>query len=351
MVAKGSKLIRVLVVDDSSFMRLIISDILQQDSQIIVVETAKDGQEAYQKTLALKPDVVVLDIVMQDYDGLYAIKKIMQEIPTPIIILSAEGNVHPEVVVEALNAGAVSFVNKPRGILQSKIREIEHLLIEKVKIAAQIPSNKLTRYPKGTNNYPHIFDNQSIYEIVVIGASTGGTGAVEHILLNLPSNFPLPILIAQHIPEKFVHSFAQRLDKLVALHVSVANENEYLKEGHVYIAPCYTNTEIKKHLPAHKLSLTFTTQQFPQHNNPSIDCLMLSVAKVCQNKAIGILLTGMGRDGAKGLAAMHQAGAFTIAQDEKTSIVFGMPKAAIEEGGVNQVLPLNEIAQFVVGCL
>ncbi len=351
MVAKGSKLIRVLVVDDSSFMRLVISDILQQDSQIIVIETAKDGQEAYQKTLALKPDVVVLDIVMQDYDGLYAIKKIMQEIPTPIIILSAEGNVHPEVVVEALNAGAVSFVNKPRGILQSKIREIEHLLIEKVKIAAQIPSDKLIYSPKGTNTYPHTFDNQSIYEIIVIGASTGGTGAVEHILLNLPSNFPLPILIAQHIPEKFVHSFAQRLDKLIPLHVKVAEENEYLQAGVIYILPCYINTQIQRNTSTNKFSIALTNQQFPQHNHPSIDCLMLSVAKVCQNKAIGILLTGMGRDGAKGLTAMHQAGAFTIAQDEKTSIVFGMPKAAIEEGGVNQVLPLNEIAHFVVACL
>jgi two-component system chemotaxis response regulator CheB len=351
MVAESPKLIRVLVVDDSSFMRLIVSDILQQDNQIIVVDTAKDGQEAHQKTLILKPDVIVLDIVMQDYDGLYAVKKIMQEIPTPIIILSSEGNVHPEVVVEALNAGAVSFVNKPRGILQSKIREIEHLLIEKVKIAAQVPSTKLTHSLKSTNNHPHTFDSSPIYEIVVIGASTGGTGAVEHILLNLPNNFPLPVLIAQHIPEKFVHSFAQRLDKLVSLHVKVANENEYLEAGTVYIAPCHANTEIKKNLPTEKLSITFTHQQFPQHNYPSIDCLMLSTATVCQHKAIGILLTGMGKDGAKGLVAMHQAGAFTIAQDEKTSIVFGMPKAAIEEGGVSQVLPLNEIAQFVVSCL
>lgn len=345
------KLIRVIVVDDSSFMRLVVSDILQQDSQIIVVDTAKDGEDAYQKTVNLKPDVIILDLVMQDYDGLYAVKKIMQTVPTPIVILSSEGNVHPESVVDALNAGAVSFVNKPRGILQSKIREIDSLLIEKVKIAAQVTAEKLTPTTKKINTNPHTFEKNTAYHIVVIGASTGGTGAIEHILLNLPSNFPLPILIAQHIPDKFVRSFAERLDHLVPLNVKVAQEDELLTAGIVYIAPCYTNMEIKQNPASQKIRISFTQEKFTHFNHPSIDCLMFSVAKIYQKYAIGILLTGMGRDGVSGLAAIKQAGGFTIAQDEKTSIIFGMPKAAIAENAVSQVLPLNEISPFVVNCL
>ena len=344
--------IRVLVVDDSSFMRLVIADMLRQDTSLEVIDTASNGKEAYEKTLSLKPDVVVLDLVMQDYDGLYAVKKITKEQPTPIIILSSVGNVNPDVVVEALNAGAFSFVNKPQGILNAHIREINQLLIEKIKAAAGIDASKLIQNnTKGQNTNPHTFEQKLAYQVIVIGASTGGTGAIEHILLNLPSNLPIPVLIAQHIPDNFVRSFAKRLNELVHLNVCVAEEDEILQGGKVYIAPCNCNMIVKKNRDNGRVRIAFTDEKFIQYNNPSIDSLMLSVAQAYGEKAIGVLLTGMGRDGAQGLAAIYHAGGFTIAQDEKTSIVFGMPKAAIEDGVARYTLPLGDIAPFLVGCL
>ncbi len=342
--------IRVLVVDDSSFMRLVIADILRQDDSLEVIDIATNGKEAYEKTIALKPDVIVLDLVMQDYDGLYAIKKITKEQPTPIIILSSVGNVNPDIVVEALNAGALSFVNKPQGILNANIREVDKQLISKIKLAAGIDIQKLIQQnQRGQNTYPHTFEPNLAYQAIVIGASTGGTGAIEHILLNLPSNLPIPVLIGQHIPESFVYSFAKRLNDLVPLEVRIAVEDEILKGGNVYIAPCSSNTIVKKNKD--KVRIAFTDENFSQFNNPSIDSLMLSVAHIYGNKAIGVLLTGMGRDGVQGLSAIYHAGGFTIAQDEKTSIVFGMPKAAIEEGVVRHILPLGDIAPFLVECL
>jgi two-component system, chemotaxis family, protein-glutamate methylesterase/glutaminase len=346
-----SPLIRILLVDDSSFMRLVVSDILQQDTQLIVIDTAADGKEAYEKTLVLKPNVVILDLVMEGYDGLYAIKNIMKDCPTPIIILSSEGNINPNTVVEALNAGAVGFVNKPRGILQSKIREIDTQLIEKVKNASKISTQKISSIQSTTNQNPHTFDNSSQYQVIVIGASTGGTGVIENILLNLPINLPIPVLIAQHIPENFVYSFAQRLNDLIGLQVKVAQRDEIVMGGKVYVMPCNTNIVLQKNPNTGIVRILFTTQKYLHFNNPSIDSLFFSVAQVYGNKAIGALLTGMGKDGVAGLGAIHQSRGITIAQDEKTSVVFGMPKAAIDEGIVKFILPSYEIAPFIVGCL
>jgi len=333
-------------------MRLVIADMLNQDADLNVIDTASNGKEAYEKTMALKPDIIVLDLVMQDYDGLYAVRKITQEQPTPIIILSAAGNVNPDAVVEALNAGALGFVNKPQGILHAHIREVNNVLIEKIKAAARIDISKLAQNTqKLSNTNPHTFDQNLAYQVIVIGASTGGTGAIESILLNLPSNLPIPLLIAQHIPENFVHSFAKRLNDLVPLEVGVAQEDEILLSGKVYIASCSSNMKLKKNADTNRVRIVLTDEKYTSFNNPSIDSLMLSVAQVYGNKAIGVLLTGMGRDGAQGLSAIHHAGGFTIAQDEKTSIVFGMPKAAIDEGVARAILPLSDIAHFLVGCL
>ncbi|TAH17332.1 MAG: chemotaxis-specific protein-glutamate methyltransferase CheB [Cytophagales bacterium] len=333
-------------------MRLVIADMLRQDASIEVIDTASNGKEAYEKTIALKPDVVVLDLVMEKYDGLYAVKKITAVQPTPIIILSSLGNVNPDIVVEALNAGAFSFVNKPQGILNAHIREVNETLIDKIKLAAGIDTKKLIqKNQKIQNTNPHTFEQKLAYHVIVIGASTGGTGAIENILLNLPSNLPIPLLIAQHIPENFVHSFANRLNDLVPLEIAVAQEDEILRGGKVYITTCSSNTKLKKHADSNKVRIGLTEEKYPQFNNPSIDSLMLSVAQIYGDKAIGVLLTGMGRDGVQGLSAIYHAGGFTIAQDEKTSVVFGMPKAAIEEGVARFVLPLADIAPFLVGCL
>jgi two-component system, chemotaxis family, protein-glutamate methylesterase/glutaminase len=342
--------INVLLVDDSSFMRLVLASILEDSSQIRVVGTAENGKEAFEKTQALKPDVVLLDLTMKDYDGLYAVRNIMQSCPTPIVILSALGNTHSEAVFEALDAGAYDFLNKPHSELSARIRDLEKQLVEKIEQAARADLKKLRLKKSGSNTNPHTFDKRLSYDVLAIGASTGGTSAVEEILQRLPSNFPLPVIIAQHMPANFMGSFARRLDDILPLNVKVAQPGEGLKSGTVYIAPGHTNTLIRSgagRMPG----IDRTDAQFPEFNHPSVDCLMHSVAETYRERAIGIILSGMGKDGAAGMKAMAQQNALTIAQDEKTCVVYGMPKAAVEKGAIRFVLPLPEIPGFVVSCL
>lgn len=343
--------LRILLVDDSSLMRLLVADILNSEPDLNVIDTASNGLEAVEKAKSLTPDVVVLDLVMKDYDGLYAIKRLMEEHPVPIIVLSSFNSVNPEAAVEALKAGAYDFVAKPQSaLLNAKVRDVQHELVYKIKLAANANTQQLKSRIQHENNFQHTFDTKSLpYHVVVIGASTGGTGAIEDILKKIPANFPLPILIAQHIPPEFAYSFAKRLNELSPLQVKVAQEKESVQAGTIYIMPSHTNVIVKS--IENQVRIYFTNQIFSEYNNPSIDGLMQSVADVYNEKAIGILLTGMGRDGAAGMKKLAEKRAFTIAQDEKTSVVFGMPKAAIENGSVQKILPIQEIAPFVVACL
>ncbi len=342
--------INVLLVDDSGFMRLILADMLEVDSQIHILGTAENGKEAFEKTKLLKPDVVVLDLTMKDYDGLYAVKHIMQDCPTPIVILSALGNTNAEAVFEALDAGAYDFQNKPSAKVGANIRTIENQLVSKIKQASQVDLQRLRSWKTNRNTFVHAFDAQLPYSIVVIGASTGGTGAIEDILEKLPGNFPLPIVIAQHMPKDFIHSYVNRLDGASPLKIKVAQQGEALVNGTVYFAPGDCNMLIT-HESNHTRRVDFTDQLFPEYNFPSVNALMLSVAEIYGSQAISIILTGMGKDGMLGMQAMHGKKAITIAQDEKTSVVFGMPKAAIQAGAVQRVLSLDDIPGFVVSCL
>ncbi|NJO03805.1 MAG: response regulator [Bacteroidia bacterium] len=239
----ASSPIRLLLVDDSGFMRLLTTSILSEDQELVVLDTAQDGQDALMKTHTLRPDVIVLDLLMQNYDGLYAVREIMTQVPTPIIIFSGVGNLNFEKVIEALEAGAYDFVHKPQGAYHSKVREVKNELIQKIKLAAQVDVAILLR-KKVVNHYPHSFTAQSPYEIIVIGASTGGTTAIETILLKIPQNLPIPIVIAQHIPAEFGCSFARRLDEMLPLKVSVAQPDEILRGGHIYILASEVNTKL-----------------------------------------------------------------------------------------------------------
>ena len=348
-MSTASPKVNVLLADDSGFMRLILSDMLGSDGGIEVVGTAGNGQEAYEKTRILKPDVVLLDLVMPEYDGLYAVKQIMANCPTPIVVLSALGNTNSEAVFEALDAGAYDFLSKPAGVLGSRIREIEEQLVAKIHHASAADLRALYRKKTKGNNNAHTFDSQLSYDVVVVGASTGGTGAIEEILQRLPTNFPLPIVIAQHMPADFVESFARRLNDMLPVTVKVAKTGESPQNGIVYILPGEQNTTLLQE--GGKVRFHRTRQRYPEFNNPSVDALMLSAANCFGGRAIGILLTGMGKDGAEGMAALHRHGAFTIAQNEQSSVVFGMPRAAIERGAARAVLPVKEIAGFVVSCL
>ncbi len=343
--------IRVLIADDSSFMRLVLSDIVGSDKDLTVVETVDNGQQAYERTKALKPDVVLLDLIMPDYDGLYAVSKIMRECPTPIVVLSGAGNTDSSYVFEALNAGAFDFMHKPNSALNSKIRDLEHQLTSRLKNAVTINVQRLAKMQSRENGHAHTFISPLAYHILAIGSSTGGTGAIEDILRKLPSNFPIPIVIAQHMPHDFVHSFASRLNEMLPLVVKVAENNEPVQGGVVYLMPGDANSQVCRAAGSDRVCIRRTTARFAEYNHPSVDGLFLSVAEVYQNKALAVVLSGMGRDGTKGMERLFACQAHTIAQDEKTSVVFGMPKSAIDKGVVSQVLPAYDMACYIVSCL
>lgn len=329
-------------------MRVLIKDILEADSEIDVVAQAKDGKDALHLCSQHRPDVVLLDMTMGEYDGIYGVKKIMEACPTPIIILSAMGNTDMAPIMEALSLGAVDYLNKPANN-NSNIREVGEPLIQKVKEASQVNLSNAVKIDKVTNINPHSFVEQSNYDIIVIGSSTGGPTAVEKVITNLPGNLNVPVLVAQHMPPNFVPSFAARLDALTPLSVAMARKDDIVEKGKVLIAPGSRNIIVRREND--KVLIDYTHQRFREFNFPSVTGLMLSVAQVYGSKSIGVILTGMGKDGVEGMKAIHGLGGYTIAQSQETCVVYGMPRAAVEEGCINQIVPLNEIGGFIVSCL
>jgi two-component system chemotaxis response regulator CheB len=342
------KQVRVLVADDSALMRILINDIINTDPDIHVVGQANNGKTAYLLTQELKPDVVLMDVNMGEYDGIYGVVKIMEHCPTPVIILSSIGNVDMNPILQALELGAIDYLNKPAKN-RVNMDEVKQDLIEKIKIASTVEVKELLDKPVSVNIHEHSFDNKTSYDCIVLGASTGGPRAIERILTQLPKNLTIPVVIAQHMPASFVFAFANRLNQLTPLEVSVAKQGSRLEAGNIYLAPGDLNLTIERKHKNYVFGVT--EQRFLAYNNPSIDALMISVAASYKEKAIGVVLTGMGKDGAIGLKAMRDTGSYTIAQSAASCIVYGMPKAAVENEAVEQVVHLDEIAAFLVSCL
>jgi two-component system chemotaxis response regulator CheB len=285
---------------------------------------------------------------MGEYDGIYGVKKIMENCPTPIIILSAMGNSDMEPILDALSLGAVDYLNKPVSN-NVNIREVGAPLILKVKEAAKVHISKVLVAPKIMNVNPHSFSDQLNYDVIVIGSSTGGPSAVEKVITNLPGNLNIPVLIAQHMPSNFVPSFANRLDALTPLSVTMARKDDVVEKGSILIAPGSRNIIVKRE--NNKVVIDYTNQRYKDFNFPSVTGLMESVAEVYGSRCIGVILTGMGKDGTEGMKAINDAGGYTIAQNEESCVVFGMPRSAIAEGCIKQIVPLNEIGGFLVSCL
>jgi two-component system chemotaxis response regulator CheB len=335
--------IRVMVVDDSMFMRKVITDLLASNSEIIVVGTARNGEDALDAIPKLKPDVITLDIEMPKMDGLTALKKIMSTKPIPVVMLSALTQEGAEQTFEALDIGAVDYLPKPSGSTSLNLGSVREELIRKIKTASRA---KLSLYEKKSVRKavkkriePTNFKSGSV---INIGSSTGGPQAVDEVFSRLPRGVP-PIILVQHMPKYFTKPFAERLDKLSAFDVKEAEEGDRVEAGRALIAPgdfhmVVTNTG-KIHL-----------HQGPTVHflRPTVDEMMLSAAKVYGSRNLGILLTGMGRDGANGMKAIKRRGGQTIAQDEASCVVFGMPKVAIDEGSVDVVLPLYRIPREIV---
>jgi len=250
--------------------------------------------------------------------------------------------------LEGLELGAIDYLNKPAKN-RVNMDEVKQDLIRKIKVASTINLEEVLGNPVTANIHEHSFDKVISYDCIVLGASTGGPRALERILTQLPKNLTIPVVIAQHMPASFMVAFANRLNQLTPLQVSIAGQGSELVAGNVYLAAGDANLTIEYKRKSYVFAAT--EQQFTAYNNPSIDALMLSVAKVYKERAIGVVLSGMGKDGAIGLKAMKTAGSYTVGQSEASCIVYGMPKAAVEMEAVKQVVHLDEIAAFLVSCL
>ena len=330
---------RILVVDDSALMRKFISDMLNSEAEMTVVGTARDGLEALEQIEKLHPDVVTLDVTMPRMDGLTALKHIMNEHPLPVIMLSSFTREGAETTLNALEYGAFDYVLKPSGAISLDIHSVKEALIGKIKAAknAKFPKRPLP-VTAPTTELTGEFSKKAI----LIGASTGGPPAIEQILVNLPAKIPAT-LIVQHMPPGFTQFFADRLSTMCKFAVKEAKQGDAVEKNRVLIAPggyhMTVDTDERVHL----------NQNPTEHGvRPAVDPLMKTAAEVYTSETLGVLLTGMGRDGALGMQAIKQAGGFTIAQDEATSAIFGMPKAAIDLQCVDRVLPLQQIPNELV---
>ena len=329
-------------------MRLLLSDIISETSDMVIVGTAVDGKDAAEQAKKLKPDILLLDMNMGEYDGIYAVKRIMNECPLPIVILSAVGNSDLQPIFDALEHGAVDYINKPqRG--NAKIRQIETELFSKIKSACRANPKVIRPKELPVNTHVHTFDSDGIYEVIVIGASTGGPTAVEKVITTLPSNLTVPVLLVQHMPSNFIGSFVNRLNNLTPLDVVIGKKNMIPKPGQIIVAPGMSNMIITG--KNRKRKIDFTDEVFREYNNPSINALMLSVAENYGNKAIGVILTGMGKDGTKGMKQIHEKGGLTIAQSEKTCVIYGMPKSAVDNNAVARSIDIDEIGGYLVNSL
>ncbi|MBU1218887.1 chemotaxis response regulator protein-glutamate methylesterase [Myxococcota bacterium] len=335
--------IKVLIVDDSAVVRQIFTKELNRDPMIHVVGSAPNPYIARDKIVELKPDVLTLDIEMPRMDGLTFLRKLMKHFPLPVIVVSSLTKRGGTVALEALDSGAVDVMCKP-GAAYS-VGEMSIQLIEKIKMAAVIDIRKKAMFLTGKSIQAISSLSKTTNQIVAIGASTGGTQAVESILSTLPPDSP-PIVITQHMPKEFTVSFAQRLNEKSRITIKEAEDGDSVTPGQALIAPGDRHMLLRRSGARYYVNI----KDGPLVNRfkPSVDILFRSVAQAAGNNAIGVILTGMGNDGAKGLLEMKNAGARTIAQDESTSIVFGMPKVAIELGGAEFILPLPEIPKAIL---
>jgi two-component system chemotaxis response regulator CheB len=331
--------IKVLIVDDSAVVREVLTRELGRDSQIEVVGTAPDPFVARDMIVSLKPDVLTLDIEMPRMDGITFLKKLMHYFPLPVIIISSLTPKGGEMALQALDAGAVDVLCKPGAAYT--IGDLSVHLIDKIKAAACVNvSKRMASTPTQAVQAPRLALARTTYKVVAIGASTGGTQALQSVLTALPANAP-GIVIVQHMPAHFTKSFANRLNELCAMEVKEAEDGDTVAPGRVLIAP--GNFHMLLNRSGARYYVQIKTGPLVCRQRPAVDVLFKSVAKYAGANAVGVILTGMGNDGAAGLLAMRTAGAQTIAQDEASCIVFGMPKVAIEMKAACHVVPLDHV--------
>jgi two-component system chemotaxis response regulator CheB len=350
-------MVKLLIVDDSAFMRNALSTMLSSDPEIKIVGTARDGLEAIEKIESLKPDIVTMDVEMPRMDGITALRHIMETNPLPVIMVSSIATEGAKVTLDALDLGAVDFIPKNLSELSINIVKIKEILIDKIKHIARKGLVKKQVRPPGRAaaprvievppHMPHRTTGERRIGILSIGTSTGGPKALQEIIPKLPKEFPAPIVIAQHMPPNFTGPFAERLNQLSQIEVREAKEGELLKPGVALIAPGWGHMRVKRVRGIETVvSISENKEDFIYR--PSVDALMGSVAECFPGRALGVILTGMGNDGLKGMISLKKTGGRIFAQDEESCVVYGMPKAVVDAGIADKVLSLEEMAGEII---
>jgi two-component system chemotaxis response regulator CheB len=336
--------IRVLVCDDSGFMRMIIKDILESQNDIEIVSQARDGMEAVEKAVQLKPDVITMDVEMPKLNGLEALKLIMKKIPTRIIMVSSLTQEGADITIEALQSGAVDFVPKPSGSISTNFRIMGNTLLSKIREAALIDpmriQYRLIPTPRASKK---TFAARG--KIVLIASSTGGPKSLDQVIPVLPKNLPAPVILVQHMPAGFTASLAQRLNRISEIAVKEAKDGDVLQSGTVYVAPGDYHVGVRGDAGQTRIFL----DQSPKINGvrPAADFSFESAAELYKEKVIGVVMTGMGRDGTKGSFKIKHYKGVILAESEETCVVFGMPKSVIQEGYSDYVLPSYKLADKI----
>lgn len=347
-------MVKVLVVDDSAFMRNALSKMLASDPQIKVLGTAKDGYEAIAKVKTLKPDIVTLDVEMPRMDGLEALRHIMSENPLPVVMVSSMTTEGAKVTLDALEAGALDFIPKNLSNLSVNILKIQAVLIERIKYLARrglvrkvprpIPAAPPLEPP------PAMKTGERRMGVLAIGTSTGGPKALQEILSKLPGEFPVPIVIAQHMPPTFTGPFAERLDQTSRIKVREARDGDALKPGLALLSPGYGNMKVVR-TGAIETTVKVSEDREEFIYRPSVDALLISVSDVFPGRALGVVLTGMGNDGLKGTEAIKHSGGRVFAQEESSCVVYGMPKAVVDAGLADKVLHIDQMAGEIINAV
>lgn len=353
--------IKVLVVDDSALIRKLMTEMLSSDPDITVVGTASDPYDARDKIKSTSPDVITLDVEMPKMDGITFLRNLMRLHPMPVIMVSTLTEKGADVTFEALELGAIDFVTKPKIDVSHSLNDYRDEIIAKVKAAAAANRSALERRSSMLTAVPPKLSADAILDkpttgikftttdkLIAIGASTGGTEAIKEVLMGMPADAPA-IVITQHIPEAFSLPFAERMNRCSAMTVCQATDGQQILPGHVYIAPG------GQHLLVERSGARFLCRLSDgppvNRHRPSVDVLFRSVAQNIGKNCVGVILTGMGDDGARGMQELHETGSTTIAQDEKSSVVWGMPGEAVKLGGVDYILPLQDIATKVLSLI
>lgn len=346
MMLTPGRRIRVLIVDDSSFMRMAIRGILSRDPDIEVIGSAIDGQDGVDKAIELKPDLITMDIEMPRLDGISALRQVMAKAPTRVIMVSTLTNEGARATFEALEAGAVDYI--PKNVTDSTdaqqvfkeelLRKVKGAVSSRFRSPAQ-PRLAVTPAPRPVASR---LPKRNV-QFVGIGASTGGPVALQEVLSRIPMNFPHPVVVAIHMPKAFTGPYAERLNAKCSIHVKEAADGDILKPGQVLISPGGQHLSLVRRGP-NVVVATAQPSEFPQYLYiPSVDRMLTTMADVSNGSALGVILTGMGNDGFKGMQHLKSKGGVSIAQDEATSTIYGMPRACVEGGVADEVLPLGEI--------